>query len=351
MQTDGIDPVCGMTVDPPAAAGTAVYEGRTYHFCSTVCLERFQTTPEQYAGHGSTSTAPRGTHGPVAGEAVEYTCPMHPEVRQQGPGSCPKCGMALEPVMGVAQAATIEYTCPMHPEIVRQEPGVCPICGMALEPRTVTAEEEKNPELIDMTRRFWTSLALSLPLLVLAMAEMLLGEGMPPALSGPPVGWIQLALATPVVLWGGWPFFERGWASLVHRSLNMFTLIALGVGTAYAYSVVATLFPDIVPHAFRGHAGGAPVYFEAAAVITTLVLLGQVLELRARSQTSRAIKALLGLAPKTARLLRDDGTEEDIPLERVQPGDRLRIRPGEKVPVDGVVLEGISAVDESMLTG
>jgi Cu+-exporting ATPase len=240
----------------------------------------------------------------------------------------------------------------MHPEIVRQEPGFCPICGMALEPRTVTVEDEVNPELVDMTRRFWVSLGLTLPLLVMAMADMLLGEWVPRGIASTRrLIWVQLALATPVVLWGGWPFFKRGWASLVNRSLNMFTLIAIGVGTAYGYSVVATLFPDIFPHAFRGHGDEAAVYFEAAAVITTLVLLGQVLELRARSQTSSAIKALLGLAPKMARRLRDDGSEEDIPLEHVQPGDRLRIRPGEKVPVDGVVLEGESAVDESMITG
>jgi Cu+-exporting ATPase len=259
--------------------------------------------------------------------------------------------MALEPVTLAAPTPHTEYTCPMHPEIVRQEPGFCPICGMALEPRTVSMAEEANPELIDMTRRFWISLGLTLPLLVMAMAEMILGEQVSHALSGRLFIWVQLVLATPVVLWGGWPFFERGWASLVNRSLNMFTLIAIGVGTAYGYSVVATLFPDIFPHAFRGHGGEPAVYFEAAAVITTLVLLGQVLELRARSQTSSAIKALLGLAPKTARRLRDDDTEEDIPLAHVQPGDKLRIRPGEKVPVDGVVLEGESAVDESMITG
>jgi Cu+-exporting ATPase len=240
----------------------------------------------------------------------------------------------------------------MHPEIVRPEPGFCPICGMALEPRTVAVEDEANPELVDMTRRFWVSLGLTLPLLIMAMADMFLGEWLPSGLrSSRLLIWVQFVLATPVVLWGGWPFFERGWASLVNRSLNMFTLIAIGVGTAYGYSVVATLFPDIFPHAFRGHGGEAAVYFEAAAVITTLVLLGQVLELRARSQTSSAIKALLGLAPKMARRLRDDGSEEDIPLEHVQPGDRLRIRPGEKVPVDGVVLEGESPVDESMITG
>ena len=349
--TDTTDPVCGMTVDPESAAGTSDYEGRRYLFCSSSCLTRFQAAPEQYIRHRSTEEAHAAPQESPTREAVEYTCPMHPEVRQGGPGACPKCGMALEPVTPAAPMTHTEYTCPMHPEIVRQEPGFCPICGMALEPRTVSVAEEANPELIDMTRRFWISLGLTLPLLVMAMAEMILGEQVAHVLSGRLFTWGQLALATPVVLWGGWPFFERGWASLVNRSLNMFTLIAIGVGTAYGYSVVATLFPDIFPQAFRGHGREPAVYFEAAAVITTLVLLGQVLELRARSQTSSAIKALLGLAPKTARRLRDDDTEEDIPLAHVQPGDRLRIRPGEKVPVDGVVLEGESAVDESMITG
>ncbi|HEX9872330.1 MAG TPA: heavy metal translocating P-type ATPase [Candidatus Tectomicrobia bacterium] len=345
-----VDPVCGMTVDPQHAAGTLEHRGQRYYFCSDMCLQRFRAAPEQYVGKPST-TSPDSTAAPTEASPVAYTCPMDPDVRQSEPGACPKCGMALEPANLAALVTRTEYTCPMHPEIVRQEPGSCPICGMALEPRTVTAEEETNPELMGMTRRFWISLGLTLPLLILAMAEMIMGEPMPRALSGHLLTWVHFALATPVVLWGGWPFFQRGWASLVNRRLNMFTLIALGVGTAYGYSIVATLFPDIFPHAFRGHSGGAAVYFEAAAVITTLVLLGQVLELRARSQTSSAIKALLGLAPKTARLLREDGTEVDVPLERVQPGDRLRIRPGEKVPVDGVVLEGTSAVDESVVTG
>jgi Cu+-exporting ATPase len=349
--TDTRDPVCGMTVDPHEAAGTAVHDGHTYYFCSPSCRERFQAAPETYVEHRGAEATDSRRRTPSGDEAVEYTCPMHPEVRQRRPGACPKCGMALEPVTAAVPMTRTEYTCPMHPEIVRLEPGFCPICGMALEPRTVTVEDEANPELRDMTRRFWVSVGLTLPLLVMAMAEMVGGEQVSQAFSGRLLLWVQLALATPVVLWGGWPFFERGWASLVNRSLNMFTLIAIGIGTAYGYSVVATLFPDIFPHAFRGHGGAPAVYFEAAAVITTLVLLGQVLELRARSQTSSAIKALLGLAPKTARRLRDDGTEEDIPLAHVQPGDRLRIRPGEKVPVDGVVLEGESAVDESMITG
>ena len=343
-----IDPVCGMSVDPEHAAGTSGFEGETYYFCSQSCLERFRANPRQYIEPRSTGAAPQPT--PAVSGAVEYTCPMHPEVRQLGPGSCPKCGMALEPVTISMPLSTVEYTCPMHPQIVRRAPGFCPICGMALEPRTVTTEED-NPELRDMTRRFWVSLALSAPLLVIAMAEMVMGAPVSHLVSGRLLTWGQLALATPVVLWGGWPFFVRGWTSAVNRSLNMFTLIAIGTGTAYGYSVVATLLPDLLPEAFRGHTGEPVVYFEAAAIITTLVLLGQVLELRARSRTSSAIKALLGLAPKTARRLRDDGTEEDIPLEHAHPGDRLRIRPGEKVPVDGVVLEGTSAVDESMITG
>ena len=285
-----------------------------------------------------------------AAEAHAYTCPMHPEVRRPHPGACPDCGMAMEPSLPVAPVTKTEYVCPMHPEVVRQQPGACPICGMALEPRTVTAEEEANPELADMSRRFWVSVALAAPLLVVAMSEMLTGHPLRLA-SAQTLTWLQLALATPVVSWGGWPFFQRGWTSIVTRRLNMFTLIAIGVGAAYSYSLVATLFPDIFPASFRLHGGAPAVYFEAAAIITTLVLLGQVLELRARSRTSSAIRALLRLAPATARLMRDDGAEQDVPLEHVRPGDRLRVRPGEKVPVDGAVLEGTSAVDESMVTG
>jgi P-type Cu+ transporter len=276
---------------------------------------------------------------------------MHPEIREPRPGSCPKCGMALERVSPPAPLSREEWTCPMHPEIVRPGPGSCPICGMALERRTVAVEEGPDPELADMTRRFWVSLVLTIPLLAFAMGDMVPGEPLrhlvPPRL----LGWGQLVLATPVVLWGGWPFFVRARLSVVNRSLNMFTLIALGTGLAYAYSVVAVIAPGVFPASFRSHGDQVGLYFEAAAVITVLVLLGQVLELRARSQTSGAIRALLGLAPRTARRLRPDGTEEEIPLEHVQPGDRLRVRPGEKIPVDGRVLEGTSAVDESMLTG
>jgi Cu+-exporting ATPase len=348
------DPVCGMDVVPERAAGQADYNGQTYFFCSTHCLEKFRAAPATYLP--STVSHPvshRETHqahssGTLSGDG--YTCPMHPEVQQQGPGICPECGMALEPVTSVLSPTRVIYTCPMHPEIVRDELGSCPICGMALEPQTVTGEEETNPELVDMTRRFWVSFILTLPIFFLAMAEMLPGQPVQHVLAGRTLTWLQLILATPVVLWGGRPFFERAWTSVINHSLNMFTLIAIGTGTAYGYSVVAALFPDVFPDLFRTH-GEVAVYFEAAAVITTLVLLGQILELRARSQTNSAIKALLGLSPKTARVLRTDGAEEDVPLDRVRPGTRLRVRPGEKIPVDGVVLEGTSVVDESMVTG
>ena len=269
-----------------------------------------------------------------------YVCPMHPEVVSDGPGDCPKCGMALEPAAPTAPSRRTQWTCPMHPEIVRDEPGDCPICGMALEPMVATAEEP-NAELADMRRRFVVSAALSLPIVVLAMLH----------LSNSWSPWVQAALATPVVLWGGWPFFVRGWRSLVTRKLNMFTLIAIGVGVAWAYSSVALIAPGLFPPGFRDAHGNVGVYFEAAAAIVTLVLLGQVLELRARSRTGAAIRALLELAPPVARRIGPDGNEDDIPLEHVRVGDRLRVRPGEKVPVDGIVLEGQSAVDESMVTG
>jgi P-type Cu+ transporter len=281
----------------------------------------------------------------------EYSCPMHSEVRQSQPGSCPRCGMALEPLAITPAATKTEYTCPMHPEIVRDGPGFCPICGMALEPRTVNVDEEQNDELIDMSRRFKIGVILTIPLFLLAMSDVIPGQPLQHAVSGGLLKYIQLALATPVVLWGGWPFFQRGWASIVNRSLNMFTLIAIGTGVAYGYSVVATLFPNIFPASFRSHDGEVGLYFEVSAVIVVLVLLGQVLELRARSHTSSAIKALLGLAPKTARVIREDGAEVEISLDLIAPGDRLRVRPGERIPVDGVILEGTSAVDESMITG
>ena len=337
-----LDPVCGMTISPDDAVGHVDYKGQTYYFCSQSCLDQFRATPEAFLGdRPSTAVTP-------ADMEREYTCPMDPEVRQKGPGACPKCGMALEPV-DVAPVTKTEWTCPMHPEIVRDAPGACPICGMALEPRVVTIEES-NPELDDMTRRFWWSSAITVPMLAFMISEFLPGRPLQTLLPHGWMNWIQLALATPVVLWGGWPFFVRGWASVVNRHLNMFTLIALGVGAAYVYSVIATLAPGVFPDSFR-IMGEVAVYFEPAAVIVVLVLLGQVLELRARSRTSSAIRNLLGLAPKTARRIESDGTEHDVPLSDVQVGQRLRVRPGERVPVDGAVLEGRTTIDESMVTG
>jgi P-type Cu+ transporter len=344
-----IDPVCGMAVDPRTAAGSHADAGRTYWFCSTHCVERFRADPDRYLG-ASPRREPHAAHR-AAGGPGDHTCPMHPEVRLPASSACPACGMALEPVDLETPTTRAEWVCPMHPEIVRQEPGACPICGMALEPRTVTLEAEASPELRDMTRRFWIGLALAIPVVAVAMSDLIPGQPLQYAVSPRALAWFQLVLATPVVLWGGWPFFERAWVSLANRSPNMFTLIGLGTGTAYAYSVAATLAPGLFPPAARGHAGEVGLYFEVAAVITVLVLLGQVLELRARSRTSGAIRALLGLTPPTARVLRADGREEDVPLDRVGVGDRLRVRPGERVPVDGTVLEGRSAVDESMVTG
>ncbi|MBW3567707.1 MAG: PrsW family intramembrane metalloprotease, partial [Proteobacteria bacterium] len=273
-------------------------------------------------------------------------------VESDEPGTCPKCGMALERAHPAPISRT-EWTCPMHPEIVRSEPGDCPICGMALEPRTVSADDEENPELVDMSRRFWISLPLAAGVLFLAMGRMFPGVGpwLDATLPHATTVWLEFALATPVVLWGGWPFFARGARSLRGFNLNMFTLIALGVGVAYGYSVVAAFLPQVFPPAMRSAHGLVGVYFEAAAIITLLVLLGQVMELRARSRTGKAIKALLNLAPKTARRVDADGKEHDVPLDTIRAGDRLRVRPGEKVPVDGRVVEGRSSVDESMLTG
>ena len=308
------DPVCGMKVDTQTAAHHYQLGETDYHFCSARCLDRFKANPDQYL------------NPPTNDPAV----------------SAPAMGALPEAAPGTI------WTCPMHPEIRRDGPGQCPICGMALEQLEPTLEKGPNPELIDMSRRFWVSAVLSLPLVILTFGAELLGWELLPMRTSM---WVQLTLATPVVLWGGWPFFERFWASLKTRNLNMFTLIGLGVGVAYGYSVVATLAPQIFPASLRTMGGLVPVYFEAAAVITTLVLLGQVLELRARSATGAAIRALLGLAPKTARRVNDDGNEEDIPLDHVRVRDLLRIRPGEKVPVDGVVVEGHSSVDESMISG
>jgi Cu+-exporting ATPase len=348
---DAVDPVCGMKVDPAHAAGRSDFGGTTYFFCSSSCKEKFDRDPSRYVGESPpTGAAGERTPLPEHGDASLYTCPMHPEVRQDKPGTCPKCGMALEPVTEAAPLTKVEYICPMHPQIVRDEPGSCPICGMALEPRTVTVEERPNPELLDMTRRFWVGAALALPVFLIAMSDLLPGQPLH-FLDMRLLNWVQLIVATPVVLWCGWPFFERAWASLKFRSPNMFTLIAVGTGSAYLYSLVATVAPWIFPEGFRTASGGVEPYFDTAAVITVLVLLGQVLELRARGQTSGAIRRLLGLAPKTARIVRPDGREEDVPLDRIQVGDLLRVRPGEKVPVDGTVVEGRSSVDESMISG
>jgi Cu+-exporting ATPase len=299
--------------------------------------------------HGDVDAVHTHRHEPAA--AGRFTCPMHPEIRQDGPGDCPKCGMALESVGPVTVTGGVQYTCPMHPEIVSDEPGDCPICGMALEPLNVAEVEEDDTELRDMSRRFWVSLVLTIPVFTLAMGEAIPGFEQLVSFSKRTLTFIQLALATPVVAWGGWPFFLRGWRSIVNRSLNMFTLISLGVGVAYTFSVVAALLPAAFPGSFRDADGNVAVYFEAAAVIVTLVLLGQVLELRARRRTGAAIRALLGLAPKTARRVGKDGSEEEISLDHVRVGDHLRVRPGEKVPVDGTVLDGSSSVDESMVSG
>lgn len=341
-----VDPVCGMTVEPEKAAGHSEYQGKHFSFCSLGCKKKFDAEPERYL-------RPQRHDGRPATSSdanMEYICPMDPEVHQMGSGSCPKCGMALEPATVAPPSVRTEYTCPMHPEIVRSEPGSCPICGMALEPREVTAEEA-NPELQDMTRRFWLSLVLTVPLLLLMVSEMLPSMPLQHLLSSTVWAWIELAIATPVVWWCGWPFFERAWQSVVHRSLNMFTLIGLGTGTAYLYSLVATVAPQIFPATARNAEGQIGLYFEPAAVIIGLVLLGQVMELRARTQTSSALRSLLGLAPKTARKIDAQGQESDIPLEHVSLGDTLRVRPGERVPVDGEVIEGRSSVDESMVSG
>jgi len=343
-----IDPVCGMTVQLATAAGSYEYRDKTYYFCATRCLDKFRADPEYYLTPPE-QRLPKPASVP-AGATVKYVCPMDPEVSETKPGACPICGMALEPEDVTVPPIRTEYTCPMHPEILQSAPGVCPICGMALESRTVTVEEV-NPELVDMTRRFWQSVVLGSPIFALMISEMMPGQPLQQLVSGRALVWFQFLLATPVVLWIGRPLFERAWASIVSRHLNMFTLIGLGTGAAYLYSVAATLVPGMFPDSFRVHGGELAVYFEPAVAIIALVLLGQVLELRARSQTSSALKALLGLAPKTARVVRNDAREEDIPLEQVQVGDRLRVRPGEKIPVDGVVLEGSSAVDESMVTG
>ena len=343
-----IDPVCGMKVDPAKAAAKIEFEGKTYLFCGKGCAAKFEADPAKWLQPKALAPVQVSSSRPVpaAEMQVEYVCPMDPEVSRMGPGVCPKCGMALEPARMEAAATRTEYTCPMHPEIVRAEPGNCPKCGMALEPRTLTVEAA-NPELDNMTRRLWVCGVLTVPLLI-EMVVMLVN---PHALHGQWVGWLEMALATPVVLWGGAPFFERAWFSVKTRNLNMFTLIGMGSGAAYLYSVAAVLAPGVFPDSFRSASGELGLYFEAASVIIVLVLLGQVLELKARSRTGSALKALLGLAPAMARRVVEDGGESEVPLAEVRVGDRLRVRPGEKIPVDGVVMEGRSSVDESMVSG
>ncbi len=350
-----LDPVCGMEVDPTHAAAKVEHKGQTFYFCNPHCAERFRQQPETYLNRASAKpllTVLSRTEAAKPTRTGEvYVCPMHLEIRQSGPGACSRCGMALEPETPSSLTRT-EYTCPMHPDVVQDGPGACPICGMALEPRVITAAAEApSPELRDMTRRFWISLAITVPLIFLAMANVISGQPFSHAIAPRLMSWIELILATPVVILGGWPFFERGWKSVVNRSLNMFTLIGMGIGVAYVYSAIATIVPGIFPSSFRGMSGMPEVYFEVAGAITVLVLLGQVLELRARSRTNTAIRALLDLSPKKARRVADDGSEHDVSLDQVHVGDRLRVRPGEKVPVDGEIVEGTSTIDESMITG
>jgi Cu+-exporting ATPase len=343
-----IDPVCGMSVSD-GSEHHHCHAGEEFYFCSSGCLEKFRAEPDRYLHRAKPGTDYCSDGSCDTGSTV-YTCPMHPEIRQDRAGACPKCGMALEAVVEPGIGRYTQYTCPMHPEVVQDHPGDCPKCGMALEPASVSAGEH-NEELSDMMRRFRLSTILAVPVFLLAMTADLAPGLLPQGLSMRAVQWIEFLLATPVVIWGGWPLLVRGVRSVISWNLNMFTLIALGVSVAWSYSTVAMLMPGIFPPIMQMEGGLVDVYFEAAAMITVLVLLGQVLELRARSQTNAAIKLLLGLAPASARIVSEDGTERDIPVEHVRAGDVLRVRPGEKVPVDGVVTEGVSAVDESMVTG
>ncbi|NOY16942.1 MAG: cadmium-translocating P-type ATPase, partial [Gammaproteobacteria bacterium] len=354
------DPVCGMDVTE-GSKHKSQHKGEVYYFCCASCKKKFDNNPAEYLhkhkahgehdhGHHHAEKSNAEKVGSSDTDSNIYTCPMHPEVEQEGPGACPKCGMALEP-KGIPLVATkTEYTCPMHPEIVQDHPGACPKCGMALESRSVEAEEDTS-ELDYMSKRFWISSILAIPVLISAMAAEFWPQTMAGLIDPNLRQWLEMVVATPVVIWGGWIFYVRAVQSVITGNLNMFTLIGIGVSVAWTYSVIATIAPGIFPPAVLNEVGVVPVYFEAAAVITALILLGQVLELRARSQTNAAIKLLLGLAPKTARIVRDDGTEEDIPMEHVQVGDILRVRPGEKIPVDGTVQDGVSNVDESMVTG
>jgi Cu+-exporting ATPase len=367
-ETELVDPVCGMKVTLESEH-QYTYANHTYYFCSAGCRDKFAADPDKYIAekkhdhHGGSGHSMHTSHAGHKAAPTQkpgdksssgnYACSTHPEIIQENPGDCSICGMPLESQKPAAGSTKVEYTCPMHPEIVQDGPGTCPLCGMALEPKTITLEEEDNSELRDMTRRFWISVALTIPVLFMAMSHLIPGahEWILTIANARVFTMFELILATPVVLWCGWPFFVRGYYSIINRSSNMFTLIGLGVAVAYVYSLIAALLPGIFPAAFRGANGEVSVYFEAAASIVTLVLLGQVLELRARSRTGAAIKALLGLAPKTARRLNADRSEEDVPLDQVQVGEKLRVRPGEKIPVDGSIVEGSSSIDESMITG
>lgn len=341
------DPICGMTVDTNTELKYE-YEGRTYYFCSSYCFEKFKNKPEKYleTAEQRISETPKDIS-----TCSGYTCPMHPEIKQEKMGSCPECGMTLEPISISLENTKTEWICPMDPEVVSDKPGSCPKCGMALEPRVVTLQEKENPELIDMSKRFKISMILTIPIVFIAMHHMIPNFSLEHIIGLDLLRIFELVLATPVVIWCGLPFFIRAWNSVINRNPNMFTLIGLGVAVAYVYSLIAVLFPEIFPDSFRESNGKVGVYFEASAVIITLVLLGQVLELKARGKTGAAIRALLRLAPKTARKIDKDGSEKDVQIELVKPGDILRIRPGEKIPVDGIVIEGTSSVDESMITG
>lgn len=350
-QADFTDPVCGMSTNDPDNFTRHKYREEEYYFCSKKCIDKFKDNPDEFLedkpGHSFEGKEEQEAR------ARQYTCPMHPEIMEDETGNCPKCGMALEPMTEEDPSSRTDYTCPMHPEVVKDSPGSCPKCGMALEPQTISSgEEEDNPELNYMRKRFIFGAIFTVPLVIIAMRDMLPGGHLLETIASPKtLGWLEFVLATPVVLWAGWAFYTRAVQSVLNKSLNMFTLIGLGVSVAYIYSLVAVFLPGIFPATMRGPDGAVGVYFEAAAVIVTLILLGQVMELRARSQTGAAIKALLGLAPKTARKINKDESETDIALEDVEIGDILRIRPGEKVPVDGIVVDGASSVDESMISG
>ncbi|MEQ1853440.1 MAG: heavy metal-binding domain-containing protein, partial [Chthoniobacteraceae bacterium] len=344
-----IDPICGMTVDE-ATSLHAERDGETFHFCCEHCREKFLSQ----GAHAKAAGGCCGAHGGdvTPSRAAKFFCPMCPGVESDKPGDCPKCGMALErnPAWIAPAAGKVLFTCPMHPEVQQDHPGECPKCGMALEPVAAgsAADDDENAELKDMTRRFWIAAALTLPVFLLAMAHLIPALARDSWADSDASRWIQFALTAPVVGWAGWPFFRRGWRSVVSGHWNMFTLIAIGVGAAFLFSAVAMLAPGVFPHSMRHH-GKVGIYFEAAAVIIVLVLLGQVLELRARSRTGSAIRALLDLAPPTARKVAPGG-DQVVPLAQVVAGDRLRVVPGDKVPVDGVVLEGHSSVEESMIT-